>query len=200
MARTELRDVAFRPPTLVTSRLILRGLEPEDETAIFPYASDPQVTAFMLWDTHRSIEDTRMFLHEFIAANYRMGVLDYALCLREQPGRVIGSMGIYLRSTQHQTAEIGYILSNQHWGKGLVPEAGRKLIDHVFRTTQVHRISAPIFAENTKSRHAASKMGMTLDGVLRESLLIRGVRRDEAVYSILRTEWAQASDGFASSS
>jgi ribosomal-protein-alanine N-acetyltransferase len=198
MARTELRDVAFRPPTLVTSRLILRGLEPADETAIFRYASNPQVTAFMAWDAHRSIEDTRTFLHEFVAANYRMGVLDYAICLREEPDRVIGTMGVYLRSAQHQTAELGYILSNEHWGKELVPEAGRKLIDHVFRSTWANRIAAPIFGENTRSRKAASKMGMTLDGVLRESLCFRGVRRDEAIYSILRSEWAQASDGFAS--
>ena len=200
MARTELGHVAFRPPTLLTERLVLRGFEAEDESAIFSYASDPRVTPYMAWDTHKSIEDTRQFLHEFVATNYRAGQLDYAICLREEPSRVIGSLGIYTRSVQHQTAELGYVLSREHWGKGLLPEAARKLIDHVFRTTQVNRIYAPIFGENEKSRKAAQKIGMTLDGVLRQSLFFRGARRDEAIYSILREDWAQASDGFSSPS
>jgi ribosomal-protein-alanine N-acetyltransferase len=200
MARAELRQVAFRPPTLHTQRLVLRGWEPEDEAAIFAYASDPRVTPYMAWDRHQSIEDARTFLHEYVAANYRAGQLDYAICLREEPARAIGGMGIYLRSIQHQTAELGYVLAHDYWGRGFVPEAGRKLIDTMFRSSAVERIYAPIFGENEKSRKAASKMGMTLDGVLRQSICFRGVRRDEAVYSILRSEWAQASSTFASPS
>jgi RimJ/RimL family protein N-acetyltransferase len=57
-----------------------------------------------------------------------------------------------------------------------------------FDTTSVHRIYAPIFAGNQQSRRAAEKIGLRLDGVLRESLLVRGRRWDEAVYSVLRGE------------
>lgn len=50
------------------------------------------------------------------------------------------------------------------------------------------RIYAPIFAENVKSRRAAEKMGLRFEGILRSSIEYRGIRRDEAMYAILRTD------------
>jgi RimJ/RimL family protein N-acetyltransferase len=98
-------------------------------------------------------------------------------------------VGAFLRSRQHDSYEFGYVLSRPEWGKGLVPEAARLLIDHVFAHTSAQRIYAPIFAENEKSRRAAVKMGLTFEGVLRQSLCFRGRRWDQAVYAALRCEW-----------
>jgi len=66
------------------------------------------------------------------------------------------------------------------------------VVAHLFRTTAVERIHAPILAENARSRRAAEKMGLTLDGVLRSALELRGRRWDETIYSILRTESSSA--------
>jgi ribosomal-protein-alanine N-acetyltransferase len=193
MAMRSLSDVPWRPPQLTGERVLLRPWRAEDEEAVFAYASDERVTPYMAWDRHTSRADSHFFLHELVAANYRTEQLDYAICLAAEPDVAVGGMGIYLRSLQHRTAELGYVLSCEQWGKGLVPEAGRLLIGHVFRTTDVERIYAPIFGENVKSRRAAEKMGMTLDGVLRSSVFVRGVRRDEAIFSVLRSEWPERS-------
>jgi RimJ/RimL family protein N-acetyltransferase len=99
-------------------------------------------------------------------------------------------MGLFLRSRQHGSYELGYVLRRSAWGAGLAPEAARVLIDYAFSEGLAERIYAPVFAENEKSRRAAVKMGLTLDGVLRSSLCFHGRRWDEAVYSILRSEWS----------
>jgi [ribosomal protein S5]-alanine N-acetyltransferase len=181
-----LRDVAWRPPPLVTDRLLLRGWEPHDLDAVFAYASDPEVTLFMSWERHRSPDDARAFLDVFIADNYAARELDYCLCLRDDPSTAIGGVGLYRRP--HETMELGYVLRRRSWGQGIVPEAGRRLVRHAFETTDVFRIHAPIFAENAKSRRAAKKIGLRFEGVLRSAVALRGRRWDTAIYAIVRDD------------
>jgi ribosomal-protein-alanine N-acetyltransferase len=183
-----LARVSWRPPPLTTARLLLRGYEPTDAEAIFVYASHEEVTRYMAWERHRSRADTEGFLDQFVAPSYARQQHEYVICLREQPERALGGMGIRLLSEPHQTYELGYVLGREHWGQGIVPEAARLLIEHVFATLPAQRIQATVFGENERSRKAALKMGMKLDGVLRSALCFRGRRWDEAVYSILRDE------------
>jgi cupin fold WbuC family metalloprotein len=184
-----LSAIAWRPPVLRSDRLILRGYESSDAPAIYAYASDEETTRYMAWDRHRSIEDAHGFLHGMVAKHYRRHRLDYAICLADDHARVIGGLGVYPHPGPHQVMELGYILGRPHWSRGLALEAVRRLLDHAFHTTDVERIFAPIFAENSRSRRLAEKAGLRLDGVLRSALAFRGRRWDEAVYAILRGDW-----------
>jgi ribosomal-protein-alanine N-acetyltransferase len=181
-----LSDVTWRPPRLETDRLLLRGWEPTDVEAVYAYASDPEVTPFMAWDRHRALADSQTFLDVWVAEQYAGQELDYCMCLRSDPADALGGIGLYWRSRPHGTMELGYVLRRSAWGNGFVPEAGRRLIRHAFETTEVARIFAPIFAQNTKSRRAAEKMGLEFEGVMRSAALHRGLRWDEAIYAILR--------------
>ena len=183
-----LAEVSWRPPPLKTERLLLRGYEPSDLRDIFAYASDPEVTRFMSWNRHESVADSQRFLDQWVARHYANRELDFAICERTAPHRVIGGIGLFWRSRNHGVMELGYVLSKAHWGQGYVPEAGRLLLRHGFETKPVWRIYAPIFRENDKSHRAAQKMGLTFEGVHRSALLLRGRRWDEAVYAILREE------------
>ena len=185
-----LEAEAFRPPTLTTERLVLRGYALSDVPGIFAYSSDLETTRFMAWDTARSTADTLVFLNQVVAACYQKRELDYALALREDPATIVGGVGLYWRPQEHQVMELGYILRKESWGQGLMVEAARALMRHAFATTDVQHIFAPILAPNAKSRRAAEKMGMKLDGVLRSSRLYRGQRWDMAIYSLLRGELA----------
>ena len=113
------------------------------------------------------------FLNSWVADAYRKGELKYAVCLADEPERIIGGIDLRVDPNQHRTMELGYILAREHWGRGYMPEAARKLIEHAFATTDVQRIEAPIFP-NTRSRRAAEKMSLSLDGVLRSSRAARG--------------------------
>jgi ribosomal-protein-alanine N-acetyltransferase len=185
---TAFASVAWRPPVLRSERLVLRGYELADAPAIYAYASDPETTQYMAWNRHRTLEDAFAFLNVFVAANYRAKQLDYAICLADAPERAVGGLGVYLRSAQHRVMELGYILARPYWGRGILPEAARRLVEHAFATTDVERIYAPIFADNAKSRRAAEKIGLRLDGVLRSAVDFHGRRWDEAIYSVLRSE------------
>jgi [ribosomal protein S5]-alanine N-acetyltransferase len=190
-----LAEVAWRPPVLRGERVLLRGYELSDAAAIHGYASDVETTRYVSFETHTSIEGAYGFLNDRIADSYRRRELTYAICLLDQPERAIGGAGVRTTSEVHNTMELGYVLDRAYWGQRLVPEAARLVLDHAFETTDVARIVAPIFSDNTRSRRVAEKLGMTLDGILRSSLHLRGRRWDDAIYSILRHEWGEARGG-----
>ena len=183
-----LSDVEWRPPVIETERLVLRGREPADVEAIFQFASDPEVTPYMAWPRSRTLADVWDFLDGLTAYHYEQEELDYGIALRSAPDVLIGGVGVYWRPREHRVMDLGYVLAKEHWGQGYAPEAARALIRYAFRTTRVQRIFAPIFAENAKSRRAAEKIGLTLEGVLRSSVEFNGVRRDEAIYAVIRGE------------
>ena len=69
---TKVGEVLRDLPMLETDRLILRKMTPDDAEAVFAYASDPEVTRYVIWETHRSIEDSRAFL-DLATSKYRSG-------------------------------------------------------------------------------------------------------------------------------
>ena len=77
-----------------------------------------------------------------------------------QNDRAIGSIGAFRQGNIHrQTAELGYYLAEEYWGKGIMTEAIRQLCAILFDTTDILRVYAEPFAYNTGSRRALEKAG-----------------------------------------
>ena len=179
-------------PELETERLLLRKMRLDDAEAMFAYASDPEVTRYVLWDTHRSIEDSESFL-SFATEGYERGDFGGWGVVLKDDGAFIGTCGLDAGyAPEHARAELGYVLSREHWGKGLMPEAVRAIIRFGFGRMQLNRIEARCIAENTASARVMEKAGMTYEGTLREREFIKGAYRDMKLYSILRREYRQA--------
>ena len=143
--------------TIETERLILRPITVEDAEAVFKWASDPEVSKFMIYPRHRDISDTTGWLESIDhdnPDNYEM-----AFVLKET-GEVIGSGGIYYRQDEDYW-NIGYNIRKDQWGKGLVPEAMQALVDHVRETRNARAIRGSFAKENKKSGRVMEKLGMT---------------------------------------
>lgn len=178
-------------PRLETDRLILRKMRLEDAEAMFAYASDPEVTRYVIWATHRTIEDSRAFL-ELTVSSYASGEgLDWGIVYKGDE-KFIGTCGFVGHSPEHARAEIGYVLSRRYWGRGLAPEAVRALIRFGFERMDLNRIEARCIAGNTASARVLEKAGMTYEGTLREREKIQGELRNMKMYSILRREYLAA--------
>ena len=179
-------------PELETERLLLRKMRLDDAEAMFAYASDPEVTRYVLWDTHRSIEDTEEFLR-FATEGYERGDFGGWGVVLKDSGVFVGTCGLDAGyAPEHARAELGYVLSREHWGRGLMPEAARAVIRFGFVRMKLNRIEARCIAENAASARVMEKAGMTYEGTLREREFIKGAYRDMKVYSILRSEYADA--------
>lgn len=176
------------PPRLETERLVLRKMTLGDAAAVFAYASDPEVTRYVLWETHRSVEDSRAFL-ELTERKYEGGgEPDWGMVYKGD-GRFVGTCGFVGWSREHARAEMGYVLNRTYRGRGLVPEAVRAMIAFGFEKMDLNRVEARCVAENTASARVMEKAGMTYEGTLRQREFLKGAYRDMKLYAILRGEY-----------
>jgi ribosomal-protein-alanine N-acetyltransferase len=80
-------------------------------------------------------------------------------------GEFVGTCGVDVNyAPEHTRAELGYVLSRDHWGRGLMPEAVRAVIRFGFGCIELNRIQARCIAENTASARVMEKAGMTYEG------------------------------------
>ena len=85
-------------------------------------------------------------------------------------------------------AELGWVLGRAWWGRGIMPEAARRVLDLLFDEAGFERVTAKHDTENPKSGRVMQKIGMTYEGTLRRSHLNNRGIVDVAVYSLLLSE------------
>lgn len=184
-----MSELFFRgTPELETDRLILRRLVSEDAEDIFAYASDDEVTPYMTWDTHQTVDDSRGFI-DFILARYEQDAAgEWGIVLKDS-GRLIGSMGFPWVDSKNKRGEIGYVLARPFWGQGLMPEAVDRLLKFAFEEMELNRVECCHFLPNEKSGRVMQKAGMRFEGIARERFFAKGRFWDVKVYAILKKEW-----------
>ncbi len=107
-------------------------------------------------------------------------------------GELVGGVLFRTMDVKQGTAEAGCWLEPSAAGRGLVTKAVRVIIDWAVEERDIHRVEWLVSAANTASIAVARRLGMTKDGVLRESYLYRGERHDMEVWSVLAPEWRAA--------
>jgi ribosomal-protein-alanine N-acetyltransferase len=179
------------PATLRTQRLLLRPIAVADAADVFAYGSDPLVTRYVTWPTHRTIEDAIDYVNRQ-AREYEAGpVLHWGIS--EGEGRpMIGSIGFSAVSDRHYSGELGYVLARPYWKRGLTTEAVRTVIDVTFRYTPLNRVQAHCLVANRASARVMEKSGMTFEGILREAGFFKEAFHDLQSWSILRRDWLEA--------
>jgi ribosomal-protein-alanine N-acetyltransferase len=181
----------WRPPALTTTRLVLRPFTAADAAPLFEHARNPNVTRYTLWDAHRSIEETRTFVNEYAMFRYREGMAEpYAVTIPPDP-KPIGSCGCFWAAQPNRCMELGYWIAEPYWGKGIMAEACRALVDHTFREYEPERLQARVIAGNGASSRVLEKLGFQFEGKLRSGLFRREKFEDLLIYSVLRGEWIE---------
>lgn len=184
------QDFFSRLPVIETERLILRKMIMRDASDMYRYCRDKEVARHVLWEAHTSILETRSYIR-YNLYQYRSGEpASWCIVLRET-GRVVGTIGYMNYSPENSTVEVGYSLSRERWGKGLMTEALDAVISETFRSLKVHRIEAMHFSDNPASGRVMEKCGMTHEGHMREKICCKGVFRDVEMWGILNKDWTQ---------
>jgi len=170
--------------TIKTDRLILRGLELSDLDDFYNYCKNPNIGPRAGWPAHKSIAESREILLRMIRSNEV-----WAICLSDN--KLIGTVGLHQRSPR-QKKELGYVLSEEHWGSGIVPEACRAVIKHAFVDQELPKIEIFHFPENIQSRRVIEKLGFVFEGIRRKDFsLWNGEVKDSYSYSLLWDEYKE---------
>ena len=130
-------------------------------------------------------QDGKKFISAMLAANEN-DTFAFAITVN---GKVIGSIGVFRQTNIHnKTAELGYYIAEEYWGKGIMTEAVKQLCDYVFSHTDIIRIYAEPFSYNIGSCRVLEKAGFQYEGTLRSNALKNGNVLDMKMYSKLKTE------------
>jgi len=146
---------------LETERLILRAWKQEDLEAFFEYASVDGIGQMAGWPPHKSIEESQIILKRFIEGKRTFALVD------KETGKVIGSLGledtkrrrIDKKFDELQGREIGYVLSKDYWGRGLMPEAVKRVIRYAFEEQGWDFLLCGHYSDNLQSRRVIEKCG-----------------------------------------
>ena len=144
-----------------TKRLILRRWNENDAEALYKYAQNPNIGPIAGWPPHTSVEDSKNVIRNILSAPET-----YAVVLKETQ-EPIGSVGIMFGDSVHSAdmqegdAEIGYWIGVPYWGKGLIPEAVHRLLEHCFEDLGIKRVWCGYYDGNFKSRRVMDKCGVS---------------------------------------
>lgn len=123
----------------------------------------------MAWDAHKTIEDTRDFLHYIKDLEAERLQIDRGIVLKAE-NRLIGTISFVTIDLAVKIAELGYCLSHAYWGHGYVVEAGNAIIDTAVKYLKIHRIEAACSTDNINSERVMMKLRMQFEGIMRQRL------------------------------
>ena len=178
---------------IVTDRLILREFVPDDWPAVLAYQRDPRYLQFYPW-TDRTEAEARDFVQMFLDQQAERPRRKFQFTITfPDDGQVIGNCGIRRKPESDWEADIGYELAPEYWGRGYATEAALAIINFGFRELKLHRISSWCIADNAASVRVLERVGLRVEGRLRENEYFKGRWWDTLLYGLLEGEWSSSS-------
>jgi len=146
--------------TIATERLTLRRFTIEDaENMYYNWASDPEVTRYLTWQPHKSVEETAEILQQWEAGYSKNEFYQWAIELNdiEQP---IGSISVVSLNEDVQSAELGYCIGKSWWHQGYTTEAVEAVIRFLMAEVGAGRVWSQHDVANPNSGEVMKKAGM----------------------------------------
>ena len=148
----KMLELNFSPfPEITTERLLLRRMTKQDAGEIFFLRSNEDVMKYIDRPRAVSIQDAEDFLDLINKSLDANDGITWGITMKENPGKLIGTIGYWRMKKEHYRAEIGYMLNPAFWKKGIMKEAILAVLDFGFNTMHLHSIEANINADNVAS-------------------------------------------------
>jgi [ribosomal protein S5]-alanine N-acetyltransferase len=158
----------MRAMPIETTRLLLRRPVAADIQSVFDrYACDPEVTRYMAFPRHRSLDDTRAFI-AWSDGQWQQWGAGPLLVFSRPDGTLLGGAGLVFETRDR--AETGYVFARDAWGKGYATEALTATVD-LASSLGVLRLSATCHIENRASKSVLEKCGFAHEGVLKRHIV-----------------------------
>ncbi len=176
---------------LTTERLVLRPFRVSDAEAMFSgWANDPEVTKYLTWTPHESVDVTRQLLALWEEESKQPDIYHWAITL---DGKLIGDIEIG-KIDRLETGNVGYCMAKEYWDRGIMTEAFREVIRFAFEEVGLHRIEGMHAKHNVGSSRVMEKCGLKYEGMKRDGyrLLSTNEWEDIVVRGILRSDYFAA--------
>ena len=166
---------------------VLRPWRRADIEAVAEAADNPNIAANLrnIFPSPYTLADAEWFVEDCIAQGETRQLMR-AIAVN---GRAAGSISVSRKDDVYEkSAELGYWLAEDYWGRGIMTEAVRQICREAFDRFDILRIFAEPFAENLGSRRVLEKAGFTCEGTMRNGVYKNGRVHSYCMYALLREE------------
>ena len=173
---------------LETERLILRRFVNEDAAAMYKnWASDEDVTKYLMWSTHSSPEISRRVTEDWVNSYSDEKFYQWAIVPKDT-GEPIGGISVVHMNEDVSMVHIGYCIGKKWWHQGITSEALAAVMDFLFDVVDVNRIESRHDPRNPNSGKVMQKCGMKYEGTLHSSDWNNQGLCDACYYALLKSE------------
>lgn len=161
-------QAAVLEPLVLSDTIV--SIEPVSMRALddfHEYSMKPALYRYFEFEPFASIEDSRRYLEKLISRSAG-GSAQYWFIRWLADDKVVGSIGIHSLDQKRRSAEIGYGVSPDYWGRGVFPAAARLLLEYAFTSLELHRIVARTAADNAASIRSLRKLRFRYEGLMRD--------------------------------
>ena len=174
---------------LETDRLVLRRFVKDDAAAMYHnWASDKEVTKYLMWPTHSSQETSQGVTEDWVNHYSNERYYHWAIVLKNNGDEPIGDIAVVDMKENISMAHIGYCIGRTRWNKGITSEALKTVMDFLFDVVDVNRIESRHDPRNPHSGMVMKKCGMKYEGTLRRSDWNNQGLCDACYYALLKSE------------
>ena len=174
---------------LETDRLVLRRFKREDAKAMYKnWASDSEVTKFLMWPPHESPEVSFGIIDDWIEHYSDNSYYQWAIVLKENGDEPIGCISVVSMKDEISSVHIGYCIGKKWWHKGITSEALKAVMDYLFDVVGVNRIESRHDPRNPNSGKVMQKCGMKYEGTLKSADWNNQGICDACYYALLKSE------------
>lgn len=173
-------------PTIEKEKFKLRPWHPDDAPALVKHGNNLNVSRNLrdAFPYPYTMHDARKWLN--MVGENRSDVI-LAIVMN---GEAAGGIGIHAgKDVYRYNGEIGYWLSEKYWGKGIMSEAVKELVDFSFIQTHFLRLFATIFHNNIASMRVLEKCGFKFEAIHKHTVMKEGKLLDEHLYAMLKEQW-----------
>lgn len=180
--------------TIETERLLLRRFTIEDAPKMYEnWASDPEVTRFLMWPVHTGLEVTEKLLAEWTAEYEKEDKYEWCIALKETD-EPVGSIGAFDFKEKVQSAEVGYCISRKYWHQGITSEALKAVLAFLLEEVGLERVEARHDPRNPHSGQVMKKCGLKYEGTrIRADWNNSGIC-DACLYGLVKGQEAAEAD------
>lgn len=180
-------------PILQTERFRLRQVRMEDAENLFAIYSDPVVMQYFGNEVKTELQEAYDMIERRLTFYAEGRMIRWVITEQEQD-QAIGTIGFHALSKQNRSAEIGYDLKREMWGRGITSEVIAAVLEYGFTQMNLHRIAGQISPENTASKRVLEKVGFQYEGTMRQDIFFQGKFHDTSIYSLLRAEYTDQTE------
>ncbi len=171
---------------IMGDNIVLRELRMRDAGLIAKYLKGKEVKKYTSTIPHPySEKDAVSFIKKTAKEQKEKKSVRLAIDIN---GQLAGIISLERISPEHKTAEVGYWLAKEHWGKGIMTEAVSLIKKYAFKELKLYRLHAKVMAPNIGSARVLKKSGFENEGLLKGHFVKFGKRYDVFYFGIIKSK------------